>query len=124
MVDWETYLSSYFQLYGRGLSPGKGERALLLIYIPNEGIGRTLLTTGVSCTLLSIVGKVFCKILNNRLVQCLDKEVVMVFSKYAINGCWMWGEYSLPIVSPYCYFGIDLSSNGAWDMHTYKDVIR
>ena len=25
-------------------------------------------------TLLSIVGKVFCKILNNRLVLCLDKE--------------------------------------------------
>ena len=25
-------------------------------------------------TLLSVVGKVFCKILNNRLVQCLDKK--------------------------------------------------
>ena len=25
-------------------------------------------------TLLSVIGKVFCKILNNRLVQCLDKE--------------------------------------------------
>ena len=25
-------------------------------------------------TLLSVVGKVFCKILNNRLVQCLNKE--------------------------------------------------
>ena len=25
-------------------------------------------------TLLCVVGKVFCKILNNRLVQCLDKE--------------------------------------------------
>ena len=25
-------------------------------------------------TLLSVVGTVFCKILNNRLVQCLDKE--------------------------------------------------
>ena len=25
-------------------------------------------------TLLSVLGKVFCKILNNRLVQCLDKE--------------------------------------------------
>ena len=30
-------------------------------------------TTGVFITLLSVVGKVFCKILNNRLVQCLDK---------------------------------------------------
>ena len=28
-------------------------------------------------TLLSVVGKVFCKILNNRLVQCLDKEGVL-----------------------------------------------
>ena len=27
-------------------------------------------------TLLSVVGKVFCKILNNRLVQCLDKEAL------------------------------------------------
>ena len=27
-----------------------------------------------SITLLSVVGKVFCKILNNRLVQCLDKK--------------------------------------------------
>ena len=25
-------------------------------------------------TLLSVVGKVFCKIITNRLVQCLDKE--------------------------------------------------
>ena len=45
---------------------GEG-RALLLIYLKN-GTGRTLLIT-----LLSVVGKVFCKILNNRLVQCLDK---------------------------------------------------
>ena len=28
-------------------------------------------------TLLSVVGKVFCKVLNNRLVQCLDKEGVL-----------------------------------------------
>ena len=28
-------------------------------------------------TLLSVVGKVFCKILNNGLVQCLDKEGVL-----------------------------------------------
>ena len=27
-------------------------------------------------TLLSVVGKVFCKVLNNRLVHCLDKEVL------------------------------------------------
>ena len=28
-------------------------------------------------TLLSVVGKVFCKVLNNRLVHCLDKEGVL-----------------------------------------------
>ena len=50
------------------MSPGNGGRALLLIYL-RKGTGRTLLTT-----LLGVVGKVFCKILNNRLVQCLDKE--------------------------------------------------
>ena len=27
--------------------------------------------------MLSVVGKVFCKILNNRLVQCLDKEAAL-----------------------------------------------
>ena len=30
-------------------------------------------------TLLSVVGKVFCKILNNRLVQCLDKEGALIY---------------------------------------------
>ena len=38
-------------------------------------------------TLLSVVGKVFCKILNNRLVQCLDKEGALhegqlIYSRY------------------------------------------
>ena len=28
-------------------------------------------------TLLSVIGKVFCKVLNNRLVHCLDKEGVL-----------------------------------------------
>ena len=37
----------------------------------------------------------------------------------AVNGCWKWGEYSLPIVSSY-YLGIDFSRNGAWDMHIRK----
>ena len=32
--------------------------------------------------------------------------------------------YSLPIMSSYSYLGIDFSSNGAWDMHIYKEVIR
>ena len=44
----------------------------------------------------------------------------MVFSKDAVNGCWKWGEYSLPKVSSYSYLGIDFSRNGAWDMHIRK----
>ena len=48
------------------------------------------------------------------------KSAVMVFSKDAVNGCWKWGEYSLPKVSSYSYLGIDFSSNGAWDMHIKK----
>ena len=34
-----------------------------------------------------------------------------------VNGCWKWGEYSIPIASSYSYLGIDFSSNGAWDVH-------
>ena len=44
----------------------------------------------------------------------------MVFSRDAVNGCWKWGEDSLPKVSSYSYLGIDFSSNGAWDMHIKK----
>ena len=44
----------------------------------------------------------------------------MVFSKDAVNGCWKWGEYSLPIVSSCSYLCIDFSRNGAWDMHIRK----
>ena len=29
------------------------------------------------------------------------KSAVMVFSKDAVNGCWKWGEHSLPKVSSY-----------------------
>ena len=29
----------------------------------------------------------------------VNKSAVMVFSKDAVNGCWKWGEYRLPIVS-------------------------
>ena len=36
----------------------------------------------------------------------------MVFSKDAVNGCWKWGEYSLPIVSSYSFLGIYFSRNG------------
>ena len=48
------------------------------------------------------------------------KSAVMVFSKDAVNGCWKWGEHSLPKVSSYSYLCIDFSSNGAWDMHIKK----
>ena len=41
----------------------------------------------------------------------------MVCSKYAVNGCWKRGEYSLPIVLIVSYLGIDFSRNGACDMH-------
>ena len=56
-----------------------------------------------------------------RLRANVSKSAVMVFSKDAVNGCWKWGEYSLPIVSSYSYLGIDISRNGAW---AYKKVIR
>ena len=36
-----------------------------------------------------------------RLRANVSKSAVMVFSKDAVNGCWKWGEYSLPIVSSY-----------------------
>ena len=55
-----------------------------------------------------------------RLRANVIKSAVMVFSKDAINGCWKWGEHSLPKVSSYSYLGIDFSSNGAWDMHIKK----
>ena len=28
----------------------------------------------------------------------MSKSAVMVFSKDAVNGCWKWGEHSLPII--------------------------
>ena len=52
-----------------------------------------------------------------RLRANMSKSAVMVFSKDAVNGCWKWGEYSLPIVSSYSYLSIDFSSNGAWNLH-------
>ena len=55
-----------------------------------------------------------------RLRANVSKSAVMVFCKDAVNGCWKWGEYSLPIVSSYSYLAIDFSRNGAWDMHIRK----
>ena len=34
-----------------------------------------------------------------RLRANVSKSAVIVFSKDAVNGCWKWGEYSLPIIS-------------------------
>ena len=51
-----------------------------------------------------------------RLPANVSKSAVMVFSKDVVNGCWKWGEYSLPIVSSYSYLG----RNGVWDMHIRK----
>ena len=48
------------------------------------------------------------------------KSAVIVFSKAAVNGCWKWGEHSLPKVYSYSYLGINFSSNVAWDMHIKK----
>ena len=36
-------------------------------------------------TLLNVAGKVFCKFLNNRLVQCLDKEDHCVRDRLALE---------------------------------------
>ena len=38
-------------------------------------------------TLLSVVGKVFCKILNNRLVQCLDKGGALHEGQAGFRSC-------------------------------------
>ena len=55
------------------MSPGNGGRALLLIIIYLKW-DREDPANYRGIILLSVVENVFCKILNNRLVQCLDKE--------------------------------------------------
>ena len=61
------------QLFGmRRLSLGSEERVLLLTYL-RKGIGRI---QGIS-KVLHYQGKVFCKVLNNSLVQCLGKKGVL-----------------------------------------------
>ena len=55
-----------------------------------------------------------------RLPTNVSKSAVMVFSKDAVNGCWKWGEHSLPksiYLQLFIYIAIDFSSNGTWDMN-------
>ena len=43
----------------------------------------------------------FITVVNGDYELMWDKSAVMVFSKDAVNGCWKWGEHSLPKVSSY-----------------------
>ena len=53
------------------MSPGNGEGLIVNIFKKGD---REDPANCRGITLLSVVGNVFCKILNNKLVQCLDKE--------------------------------------------------
>ena len=57
-----------------------------------------------------------------RLRANVGKCAVMVFSRNSVGGSWMWGEHSIPLVSNYCYLGIDFASDGGWDVHLNKVV--
>ena len=57
-----------------------------------------------------------------RLRANVCKCAVMVFSRNSVGGSWMWGEHSVPLVSNYCYLGIDFASDGGWDVHLKKVV--
>ena len=61
-----------------------------------------------------------------RLKANVSKSAVMVFSKDAVEGVWVWGKHKLPNVSSYSYLGIDFSCDGAWDVHIRKvlDMVR
>ena len=54
----------------------------------------------------------------------VTKSAVMVFTKEAVEGTWKCGEHDLPTVAKYTFFGIDFTSNGAWDGHIKKVVGR
>ena len=55
-----------------------------------------------------------------RLRANVSKSAVMIFSRNAVKGDWMWGKHKLPNVSSYTYLGIEFSNNGAWDFHIKK----
>ena len=50
----------------------------------------------------------------------VSKSAVMVFSKDAVNGCWKWGEYSLPIVSSYSYLEGGLHGKIGYQFYFFK----
>ena len=74
MVHWEwlTCLSSYFQLWQEEIVARQWSEGLIVNIFKKGDSEGPANYRGI--TFLSVVGKVFCKILNNRLVQCLDKE--------------------------------------------------
>ena len=57
-----------------------------------------------------------------RLRANVSKCAVMVFSRNMVEGDWMWGKHKLPNVSSYTYLGVELSHNGAWDLHLKKVI--
>ena len=77
-VAWEWYIDLLEQIFsviimaGRDCLQPMGYILLIHAYL-RKGTGRTLLYNYRDITLLSVVGKVCCKILSNRLVQSLDK---------------------------------------------------
>ena len=47
-------------------------------------------------------------------------NIILVFTKEAVESTWKWGEHDLPTVAKYTFLGIDFVSNGAWDGHIKK----
>ena len=65
----------YVSLYQEKIVPGNGDKALFLIIMFKKW-DREDLGNYRSITLLSVVGRVFCKILNSRLVQCMRDKML------------------------------------------------
>ena len=39
--------------------------------------------------------------------------VIIIFQIGKVSGGWVWGGESLPILEPFCYLGIEFSSDGS-----------